>query len=178
MKDVECFKIDCNGIIKGLTYDGKLLTNIRIPSKIDDIPITGIADYAFFGNEFLETITMPNTIETIGYGAFWGCSNLKSVKLSKNIKIIRTDTFRGCINLISIKLPDSIERIGESSFANCVKLKNVYINKNIKNIRSKTFHKCVSLKTIDFNGTKDDWNKIDIDPDNKYLNHIKIKFNE
>ena len=47
----------------------------------------------------MSTITIPNTVTEIGYGAFSSCTNLSSIILSNNIKVIEENMFNGCKNL-------------------------------------------------------------------------------
>lgn len=50
-----------------------------IPEFIEDYPVTGIAENAFYGCVNLEAVTLPNSIQYIGEGAFQGCDNLGEV---------------------------------------------------------------------------------------------------
>ncbi len=54
-------------------------TNVTIPSTIDGYAVTSIRWNAFFNNENLTTIVIPNSVTEINYSAFAGCKNLKTV---------------------------------------------------------------------------------------------------
>lgn len=62
--------------------------------------ITSIADSAFIGCIYLESILIPdNTVTSIGRSAFSGCINLKSINIPLSVMEIGEDSFLGCKNL-------------------------------------------------------------------------------
>ena len=46
--------------------------------------VTSIAPRVFYGNTTLETVSIPDSVNTIGLYAFAFCSNLKSISLGEN----------------------------------------------------------------------------------------------
>ncbi len=52
---------------------------IVIPATINDKPVTAVAQYAFKNYDKLRSITLPETIETIGAAAFEGCHDLANI---------------------------------------------------------------------------------------------------
>lgn len=95
---------------------------IEIPSEINGKKVVSINFQAFSSNTNLETITIPQTVESIGSWAFMDCSNLKQVKLNEGLKVIEDGAFSGCVALEEINLPDSLEEIGEWAFSGCEKI--------------------------------------------------------
>lgn len=80
--------IDSNAsaVIVGLDVpDSSVVKKIIIPSKIEGLPVVGIADEAFKELLALEEVTLPDSIAKIGDQAFLGCTNLKSINLSKSL---------------------------------------------------------------------------------------------
>ena len=73
-----------------LEYTGKNKT-VKIPSKVKDVPVTEIGEWAFSDNKNLKTITIPSTVTKIGEAAFNNCSSLSKVSLPKNLKKIKAD---------------------------------------------------------------------------------------
>ncbi len=55
------------------------VTNINIPKEIDGLTVTAIGSKVFYNCSKLTTITIPNSIKSIGSSAFSGCNNLKDV---------------------------------------------------------------------------------------------------
>jgi hypothetical protein len=65
------------------------------------------------------SLTLPNSIETIGTSAFEYCSNLSEVHLGSSLKTIGAWAF-GTTNLGDIDfLPDGLQRIGAGAFQAC-----------------------------------------------------------
>ncbi len=52
-----------------------------------------------FANTKVETVTLPDTLETIGWWAFNACNNMKRIDIPANVFVIETSAFSGCDNL-------------------------------------------------------------------------------
>ena len=129
-----------NGFIYGISIDSDdkpyititsytdLSTNVVVPSSINvdgkDIPVKAIADNAFYDNDTITSITIPNSVTSIGDSAFGSCSNLTTVAISKNSQLttIGEGAFSGCIYLASIYIPNSVATIRDSAFSSCSNL--------------------------------------------------------
>ena len=77
----------------------------------------------------LKSITIPDSVTTIGEYAFWDCSSLTSVTFGENSQLttIGSSAFDGCSSLTSITIPSSVTAIGNNPFLGCSSLKIVYI---------------------------------------------------
>ncbi len=73
------------------------LTTVTLPE------IETIEPNTFKGCTNLATVTVPESVSTIGDGAFSGCSSLESITLT-GVDAIGADAFNGCDNLTSINL--------------------------------------------------------------------------
>lgn len=67
--------------ITGLTEYGRTFTELDIPSQIDDVVVTGIAENAFKGCNQLTSITVPDSVTSIGKSAFEGCTALTDLTI-------------------------------------------------------------------------------------------------
>lgn len=107
-----------------------------------------IADGAFNMCHNLETLTIPDGIQSIGNEAFDDCEELESVVIGNNLKIIEDRAFKNCKSLKTFTLSDSIISIGNEAFDYCEELESVVIGKNLKSIGSNAFTGCKSLKSL------------------------------
>lgn len=105
-------------------------TDIVIPETYNDLPVKEIGDYAFFLNcEDVTSVTIPDSVTTIGYGAFaGGKTNLTSITLGNNVKTIGEYAFSECSALASVIIPDSVTSIGSFAFYGCSNLDSINIS--------------------------------------------------
>ena len=133
-------------------YDDSI-TDVIIPENIilsgEDIPVKAIGSKAFYNNDTITSITIHDSVTTIGSSAFEGCSNLTTATISENSQLtsIGSSAFEGCSSLTSIYIPDSVTTIGSSAFKGCYNLTTAAIsgNSQLTSIGSGAFSYCYSL---------------------------------
>lgn len=126
-------------------------TVVTIPSEIDGVTVTSIGNEAFSpcnNPTKITSITIPDSVKSIGESAFEWCSDLTSIDIPKNVKSIAKATFCGCIQLASLTMPNGVTSIGEGAFAEC-SLTNINIPDSVTYIGDVAFKGCRSLKSID-----------------------------
>ena len=74
--------------------------------------------------------------------------------------VIRKDCFADCKNLSSVYIK-STQSIEDGAFKNCEKLKTIYINSTALQVVGKKIFKGTNLKDIYYNGTKEQFGKIE-----------------
>lgn len=74
-----------------------------------------LPDKMFCSMETLESIQIPDGIQSIGEFCFYWCNSLTEVVLPDSVTEIRSNAFEGCRRLQRITLPDRIEHIGEDA---------------------------------------------------------------
>ena len=93
--------------VDGILYDKNKTQIIYVP-------------YAIQGS-----ITIPDSVTSIGGSAFAGCSGLTSVTIPNSVTSIGSYAFEGCTKLTSVTIPDSVTSIGYSAFEDCTGLTSI-----------------------------------------------------
>lgn len=96
----------------------------------------------------LTSVTIPNSVTSIGVRAFDGCSRLTSITIPNSVTSIEGDAFRYCSSLTSITIPNSVTTIGRSAFWGCSGLKSVTIGNSVTSIGCYAFWDCSGLTSI------------------------------
>jgi len=99
------------------------------------------------GGTGLVSITIPNSVKSIGEGAF-ADTGLVSVIIPDSVISIGNLAFADCTSLISVTIPNSVTSIGKDAFGGCTRLAIINIPNGVSTIRSGTFYKCRSLTNI------------------------------
>jgi len=77
-----------------------------------------IADYAFYFSG-LETVTIPDSVRSIGFNSFMSCGNLKTVDLGKGLTSIPYRAFAYCTRLEEVKGGEGVTSVYFNSFTDC-----------------------------------------------------------
>lgn len=76
-----------------------------------------IGDSAFSGNEYLQTVSFPKSLLTIGKNAFHTCYKMKgALKLPTNLESVGEGAFALCMKMSSLTIPASLKEIGPKAF--------------------------------------------------------------
>lgn len=122
-----------------ITVGSKKVSELCIPEKLDDVPVTKIADSAFKENENLETLQINARLKKIGFTAFFECKSLVSVSFADAVEEFGRSCFNSCTSLESICLPEGTKIIRTRAFAYCRNLKSIYIPDSVETIEPEAF---------------------------------------
>ena len=123
---------------------------LNIPEKVKFNSLTfTVTKIKSVRNEFLESVTIPNSITSIGPAAFMGCKKLPQIKLPVLLTSIEDSVFAECSALTSIEIPTSVRTIGKMAFYNCQSLSSVVIPNSVTTIGEYAFWRCMSLTSVE-----------------------------
>ena len=122
-----------------------------------------IGEYAFYDCDSITSITIPNSVTSIGYYAFDGCSSLKEVHIndlsawckidfstySSNPLYYAKNLFLNGNKLSEIIIPDDITEIKRYTFYYCSSLTSITIPNSVTSIGDYAFDGCSSLTSIE-----------------------------
>ena len=131
-------------------YESNTSTTYYIPSTLKSVTVTGgnILYNAFSNCRGLTSITIPNSVTSIGRFAFKNCSGLTSITIPNSVTSIDSGAFSGCNGLTSVTIPDSVISIGASAFSGCSGLTSVTIPDSVMSIGNNAFSGCRGLTSI------------------------------
>ncbi len=73
------------------------------------------------------TVTIPESVTSIGESAFSGCTGLTSITIPNNVTSIGSYAFSGCRGLTSVTIGNSVTSIEYNTFAYCTRLTSMHI---------------------------------------------------
>ena len=160
-----CYNLIAKGKVAEVTrnFNHSYSGNVIIPEKVSyegsDYDVTSIGgDVSYNGNTYmggafrgctgLTSVTIPNSVTSIGYGAFYQCSGLTSMTIPESVTSIGENAFMGCSGLTSITIPNSATSIGEAAFRDCSGLTSITIPSSWSSIGRSVFYGCTGLTSI------------------------------
>lgn len=120
----------------------KTETSFEIPSTVKVID-----DYAFSSSS-LESIMMPDGLETVNTGAFNGCTRLLSVEMPQSVREIGMFAFQDCAKITNVVIPDYVAKLKSFAFGYCVNLRDIHIGTSVNEIEGSAFSGCTSLQSF------------------------------
>lgn len=129
------------------------VTEATIPAEINGVAVNSIGGGSFNGCSILTSITLPNSITSIGVCAFEG-TGITSIELPTSLTIIDMFAFFNCTTLTSITIPGSVTSIGKYAFKGCAGLVSVTLPDSVTSIRQNAFQNCTGLISVTFPDSK------------------------
>jgi hypothetical protein len=117
------------------------LTSITIPDSV-----TSIGELAF-AHSRMTSITIGNGVTSIGRYAF-GYAGMISITIGNSVTSIGEWAFSDCPNLTSITIPGSVTSIGGFAFNDCKSLTSITIGNGVTSIGRYAFQYCYKLTSI------------------------------
>ncbi|MBR2185357.1 MAG: leucine-rich repeat protein [Prevotella sp.] len=115
---------------------------------VDNFPVTvyNSSCFVILKNSHSGAYTIPAGIKTIAGGAFTNCTGLTSVTIPNSVTTIGEEAFAKT-GLTSVTIPNSVTTIGDEAFEKCTYLETVVFPNNVANIGESIFSGCTALKS-------------------------------
>lgn len=173
-----CEELDTVTIPEGVTSvaDGMFrycynLHTVTLPDSV-----TAIEERAFTGTA-LTQIHIPANVAQIGTDAFSECFALSAITSDSESypsidNVLYEKAANGDYALIrypsqradpAFKIPNGVARIETHAFAGCARLERIAIPSSVTKISEYAFSSCESLKTVEYSGSRSQWNAISTD---------------
>lgn len=126
-----------------------------LSGEIDLSKLEVIPGHAFcYDPNITSVITCP-TLRSIGDWAFiW--ADISTISLPETLNSIGTYTFYKASLSGTVALPDSLTQLGASAFSGCEEVNAIQIGSGLTDIPSDAFAGCTNLKTITVNNRRED----------------------
>ena len=135
------------------------LYDITIPTTLGGCTVTGLGEYSFAANPYdghqgnplcskIRSVTIPQSVTSIGKRAFDGCSALTTLSLGEKIKTIGNYAFENCTSLTGVTIPQSVTSIGYYAFEGCTNLNPLTIKGPITSMGNYAFAGSTYLKSL------------------------------
>lgn len=118
----------------------ELQGDLVIPEILDNQPVVGIGEGAFYEVKGLTSVTLPDTVTEIGAGAFYCCEALQRVNLPEGLHTIGESAFYQCTSLQSMHIPNGITTIPDSCFSQCCALTELTLPIALEKIEAEAFY--------------------------------------
>lgn len=152
-------KLDNSLII--VKYLGSSST-VSVPNLINEKIVKNIHSYCFSSKDKIQSITIPNSVISIGSGAFSGCNGLTKVNitdLAAWFKITFDNEYANPLNyahhlylnnteLTEITIPNSITKINNYALCGASSITLITIPSSVTSIGSYAFSNCSSMQRI------------------------------
>ena len=81
-------------------------THLTVPAAVDGYSVVGIADRAFADTD-VQSVTLPETVEYLGWFTFYQCDELQRVVLPAKLSSIGYASFDGCASQLCLYVPEN-----------------------------------------------------------------------
>ena len=127
-------------------YDLNEYQHIAVRAEIKDC-VTRIGEWSFFSSH-ITSVTIPNTVTSIGYCGFGHCDYLTGVTLPNSIIEMDDSAFEYCKMLTSVVMSNNLTSIGAEAFYRCPNLTSITLPSSITSLGDRAFNHCLVLGTV------------------------------
>ena len=147
-------------VTSGIVYSGDIVIPETVSFNDTIFTVTSINTNAFNGSSDMTTVSIPNSVSSIGVGAFYNCSSLSSINFDLSNKYFKFDNgilynvnqsqIICCLTNKSNKIDilNTVTSIGTGAFYGCFRITSVSIPNSVTLINSQAFYNCTGLTTV------------------------------
>ena len=117
---------------------------------LDDLLYTADLKTLIWCPAWKESVSLPDTLKTVGAYAFSRCAGLTRVSIPGNVTKINGYAFENCTGLAEVVLPEGVTRLNEHTFAYCSSLDAVTVPSGVTYINYSCFFYCTGLRSVTF----------------------------
>lgn len=128
------------GTIGQYSFCASGLRDLFVPATV-----TNLASRAFWDSRNLTNAVFGHGTVSIPWGTFDQCIRLASVTLPDTVTSIGTIAFRGCTALAAVDFPTSLTTLGERAFMECKALRDVTVPHSVTALGTQVFGSCTAL---------------------------------
>ena len=161
MVDKLCYNINSDGTSVTVTYQNNssprysdLSGALEIPPSViyegTTYSVSAIGESAFRSYRSITTLSIPESVTSIGEYAFCECRGLTGELIIPNSVIsIGQSAFFGCVGFTSLVIGNSVTSIGGGAFCRCSGLTSVTIPDSVTSIGVRAFYYCSNLTKVE-----------------------------
>jgi len=133
---------------------------VEIPAELDGVAVVNVKNRCFDNNTSVTSITIPDSVTSIGEEAFFQATSLTSITVdADNLNYSSVDgvLFNKLQTLLiqypeggsdTYTIPNSVTSIGVQAFRSCYNLTSITIPNSVTSIGHGAFHDCTSLTSV------------------------------
>lgn len=125
---------------------------VKIPSSVGSKKVVAVSEKAFYKNNNITKVVLPETIKTVGDKVFSECKNLKEVEFKSEYTSMGDGIFENS-GIVKVSLPTKLRKITDNMFKDCKSVTQVSFPDNLMGIGDSAFEGCTSIKSMIIGGT-------------------------
>ena len=95
---------------------GRQQENLDVPDRLGGVPVASVESDAFADCADLRSVSLPDSLRSVGFRAFLGCTNLTNVVVGAGLKVVEFDAFSRCPNLAAVRIAATNATIYANAF--------------------------------------------------------------
>ena len=123
-------------------FESRNLGNVVIPGTVTTIPSGA------FRHSTVKSVTFGEGLVHIEDDAFAGCASLASVSIPDTISSVGARAFEHCESLTSVVFPGGVGVIGEYAFGDCHNLQELNLGTGVLIIEANAFYNATALQRV------------------------------